>query len=122
RDDHLLGAAVVDVHAGFGRIGEESGRLDDDVHAEVFPGQLGGVSVAHELHAAAADDDVVPLHRHGRAKSTQRGVVLQEMGERVRVADVVDGDDIERRFEGVGGTVDVPADAPETIDSNPGHQ
>ena len=50
RDDDLLGA-VVDVHLGLGGVGEEAGRLDDDVHAEVGPVRLAGSRSANTLIA-----------------------------------------------------------------------
>ena len=35
-DDHLLGAGI-DMRLGPGRVGEDAGRLEDDVDAEVAP-------------------------------------------------------------------------------------
>ena len=37
RDDDFLRAAGVDVRAGLGGVGEQPGRLDDDVDAEILP-------------------------------------------------------------------------------------
>ncbi len=120
-DDHLLRSTLVDVDPALGGVGEQSGGLDDDVHAEVFPGQLGGVLVTHEFHRLAIDDDVVSFRHDGRAERAQGGVVFQEVGERMGVPNVVDGDDFEGRLQRVSSPVDVAADAAETIDPNPGH-
>ena len=43
-DDDLLGAGV-EVLGGLVAVGEEAGRLDDDVDAEVAPRQLRGVAL-----------------------------------------------------------------------------
>src|SRR4051794_38381765 len=57
-DEHLLGAAV-DVRAGLRGVGEQAGRLDDDVCAEVAPRQLGRVPLLERLDALAAHGDVL---------------------------------------------------------------
>ena len=56
RDDDLLGAAV-DVRPGLGRVGEQAGRLDDDVDAEVAPRQRRRVALGEDPHGLAVDDD-----------------------------------------------------------------
>src|SRR5207245_3089963 len=120
-DDDLLGSALVDVDPGFASVREQAGGLDDDVHIELLPGQLGRVFVAHELHVVPVDDDVIALGRDGWFEGAECGVVLEQVGEGVGVADVVDGHDFERRLQRVGRAVDVPADAAKTVDPNPGH-
>ena len=47
--------AAVDVRAGFGGIGEETGRLDDDVDAQLLPRQLARVSLAEDVDAPPVD-------------------------------------------------------------------
>ena len=63
RDDDLLGAAV-DVRPGLGGVGEEAGRLDDDVGAELLPRQRRRVALLEHLDACAADDDVLVVVGH----------------------------------------------------------
>ena len=58
RDDDLLRAAV-DVRPGLGGVGEEAGRLDDDVGAELLPRQVRRVALLERPDLAAADDDVL---------------------------------------------------------------
>ena len=57
RDDDFLRAAAVDVRARFGGVGEEAGRFDDDVDAEVLPRQLARVALGQHLDRAAVDRD-----------------------------------------------------------------
>src|SRR5438270_37382 len=116
RDDHLLGAATVDVDPRLVGVGEEAGRLDHDLDAEVPPLEPGRVALAEEADGAVADAYGVAVRADGRAEGPQRRVVLQKMGEGVSVADVVDGDDLEVRVELGGRPVDVPADPAEPVD------
>ena len=101
RDDDLLGAAV-DVRPGLGGVGEEAGRLDDDVGAEVAPGQLGRVALGEDL-------DVLPstVISSSSAVTSQRqpaqdGVVLEQVGQGRVVGQVVDGDDLDVGAGGAG--------------------
>jgi hypothetical protein len=57
-DDDLLGAAV-DVGLGLGGVGEEAGRLDDDVGADAGPVQVGRVALGEDLEGLAVDRDRV---------------------------------------------------------------
>ena len=52
----LLGARV-EVLGGVVALGEEAGRLDHDVGAEVAPRQRGRVALGEHLDLAAVDDD-----------------------------------------------------------------
>ena len=59
-DDDLLGATLVDVLArALVGVGEEAGRLDDDVDAEVLPRQLAGVALGEGLDDLAVDRDAL---------------------------------------------------------------
>ena len=55
-DDHLLGARV-EVLGGVGALGEEAGRLDHDVDAEVAPRQRRRVALGQHLDVAAVDGE-----------------------------------------------------------------
>src|SRR4029450_3753309 len=58
RDDDLPGA-VVEVHLGLVGVGEEAGRLDDDVRAQVTPGEVGRVTLGERLERVATHGDLV---------------------------------------------------------------
>ena len=66
-DDDLLGAGG-DVLPGVLRLGEAAGRLDDDVDAEVAPGEVGGVALFEDLDGLAVDDDVVAVELDARRR------------------------------------------------------
>ena len=66
-DDDLLGARL-EVLGGVGALGEEAGRLDHDVDAEVAPRQRGRVALRERADLAAVD-----VQRRRRVASTVPG-------------------------------------------------
>ena len=56
-DDDLLGAAAVDVGTRLVCVGEAAGGLDDEVDAELAPGDGGGVALRDDLDALTVDLD-----------------------------------------------------------------
>ena len=131
RDDDLLGTGG-DVTLGLLRVGEQTGRLDDDIDAEVLPRQTFRAARAHHLDLVAVDhDDVVVLElrrgllgRNGAVETTLRGVVLEQVGKVVGRHDVADGNDVEGGAEVAlldEGAEDKAPDAAESIDGDVGH-
>ena len=57
-DDHLLRARV-QVLGGVGALGEEAGRLDHDLGADVAPGQRRGIALGEHAQLLAVDDQAV---------------------------------------------------------------
>src|SRR5690349_13274074 len=94
RDHHLL-CPRLNVRAGLRLAGEETGALHDEVDAERFPRQLGGVALRHDLDAVVVDDDAVAVHAHRGREAPVRGVVLQQVGVGLGVAQVVDRDELQ---------------------------
>ena len=93
-DDHLLRTR----RKMFGRsitVTEMTGRLDDDVDAEVRPRELSGVALAEDCDLVAVDHQaavgdvdaarVVPVHR----------VVFEQVSERRRVGEIVHRDEVD---------------------------
>ncbi|MNL55853.1 hypothetical protein D3C87_1792960 [compost metagenome] len=80
---------------GLGRVGEDAGRLDDELRAELLPGDRGRVALGRDLDLAAVDDDggVGVIDRAG-VDAVDR-VVLEEVRERLGVRQVVDADELE---------------------------
>ena len=116
RDHDALGAGG-DV---FGRgiaIGEEPRRLEHDVDAQVLPRKLRRIAERQHLEHIAVDRDAVALDFDLGFQVAEHGVVLQQMGERRGVGQVVHRDEVdvlvaERRPH------DVAADAPEPVDAD----
>ena len=75
---------------GLGAVGEEAGGLDDDVDSEVAPRKVARLAVGQDLDGLAVGDDAV----FGRDDLVERAavdrVVLQQMGHRGNVTEVVD--------------------------------
>ena len=93
-DDDLLRARL-EVLGGVRALGEEAGRLDDDVDAEVAPRQRGRVALGEHLDLVAVDDQHAVADGHlARERAVDR-VVLEQVAERPGVGDVVDRDDLD---------------------------
>jgi len=121
-DDDLPGAPV-QVLARVGGLGEPAGRLDHHVHAQVAPGQRGGVTLGQhpDRVRAGRDDAVAGLDR--QVQRAQQGVVFQQVRACGQVAQVVRGDDLHARAgPGLHGPPEVPADPAKSVDAHPhGH-
>ena len=96
RDDHLLRARV-EVLLRVVPLGEEAGRLDHDVDAEVAPRQVGRIALLEDLDLLAVDRDRAAALGDLAGEPPEDRVVLQEVGEGRVVGDVVDRDDVEVR-------------------------
>ena len=109
-------APAVEVLGGVGALGEEAGRLDHDVDAEVAPRQRGRVALGEHLDLVAVDDQGAVGDGDLARERAEDRVVLEQVPERPRVGDVVDGDDLDVRARLVRCAEDVAADAAEAVD------
>src|SRR5680860_27821 len=117
-DDDLLGACG-EVLAGAGRVGEEAGRLDDDVGAHLGPREVRRVALGEDREAAlASDGDLAFACDDVLAESAEDAVVLKQVREGLRVRQVVDAHHLDVGATGQQGPVEVAADAAKAIDSN----
>src|SRR5262245_26393651 len=117
RDHHALGAGGDVLRRGVA-VGEEPGRLEHHVDAEILPRQLRRILHRQHLELVAVDRDAVLFGFDACVQVSKHRVVLQQVGERMGVGEIVDGDEVnlaiaERRPH------DVPADAAEPVDSYP---
>ena len=114
-DDDLLGAGV-EVLGSVLALGEEAGRLDHDVGAEIAPGQRGRVALGEDLDLLAVDRDRVLARLDLAREAAEDRVVLEQVGQRGGVREVVEGDEVEVGAGGVGGPEEVAADPAEAVD------
>ena len=119
RDDDFLGAAL-EVGRGFFLAGEKAGALEHDVDAQLAPWNFGRVALREHADRVAVDDHVVAFDRHGAGELAVRGVVAGQVGVRLGVAQVVDGDDLDVVFLAafVESAQDIAADAAIAVDCN----
>ena len=103
---------------GFGRVGEQSGRLDDDLCAELLPGNVGRVALSGDLNLAPVDDERLFARLDLTWIVAVIAVVFEEVGVGRRVEQIVDADDLdvirmafEQRLE------DLATDSAEAIDA-----
>src|SRR3954453_22591947 len=92
RGDPGLLRAGLEVLRGVVALGEEAGRLEHDLDAEVAPRQVRGIALLEDLDLLAVDDEAVAADLHLARIRPQDRVVLDQVGERRVVRDVVDRD------------------------------
>src|SRR5208337_3865436 len=116
RDDDLLHGRA-QVCLGFGRVGKVAGRLDDHLCAYIGPGQLGGVALGPHLDLLAVDRDKVLARLDLIGQIAQDRVVLEQVSQRRRAGQIVDGDKLDI-FVAKRGAQNVAANAAEAVNSN----
>ncbi len=98
RDQDFLRSPAVDVRARFLGVGEESGGLDDHVHAERLPRQLGGVAFGQNLDLATVHGQRVAAGRNVALVGTVVAVVLEHVRALRRARQIVDRGDADVRM------------------------
>ncbi len=117
-DDDLLGAGR-EVRGRLVLVGEEARALEDDVGAELLPRQLGGVLLGDDLRVHVAEVDGALERLRGMGRAAVDAVVVVEVRERLRVGQVVDGDELEVLDVALGeGADDAASDAAEAVDGD----
>ncbi len=112
--------ARVDVLLRPRAVGEDAGRLEHDVHTEVAPGKARRVALREHLHLLAAGRDHAVTELDLACERPQHRVVLQELRHRLRVAEVVDRDDLDVGAQLMLRAEEVTADPAEAVDADPG--
>ena len=102
-----------------GPVGEDPGRLDDHVHAEVAPRERGRVALGEHLHLLAARVEHAVAEHDVALEGAEVRVVLQQVRHRLRVTEVVQRDDLDVRTERLLRPEEVPPDAAEAVDAYP---
>jgi hypothetical protein len=115
-DDHLLRARR-EVLRRVVALGEEAGGLDHHVGAQVAPWQRRRIALREHLQLVAVHDQAVVREVHLALERAEDRVVLEQVGERLRVGDVVHTDPVDVRPARVRGAEDVAPDAAEAVDA-----
>src|SRR5215217_2811836 len=118
RGDDDLFRAGVDVLLSAFAVGEETRRLDHELHFKVPPGQTRWVFLGQNLKFALAGPDYSVTDLDVLAELPEDGVVLQEVPHRLRVAEIVDRDDLEIPAALEVRAEEVAPDAPESVDTH----
>src|ERR1019366_2643164 len=87
------------------------------LRAHISPGQLGGVALGPHFDLFAVDRDKVVARLDVVGKVAQNRVVLEQVSQRRRAGQVVDGDKIDF-FVAKRGPQNVASDAAEAVDTN----
>ena len=114
-------APGVEVGTGGGCRGEAARRLEHEVDLELRPRQVRGVALGEHLDAAAVDHERVPVDLDGAAEPAGGAVEAEQLRERLRVGEVVHGDDLEVGVALEQGAEHVAADAAESVDGDASH-
>src|SRR4029453_14668981 len=89
-----------------------------DVGTEVRPRERAGVSLGEGLEALASGGDVGLGRGEVAVEWAEDRVVLEQVGQRGVVREVVDADDLDVGAGGLYGAVEVAAEGGEAIDPN----
>ena len=116
--DDLLGTGG-DVSASL-LIGEEEARgLDDDLGADVAPGESGGILLGRETDLLAVNDEIRALDGDLVLEDAVDGVVLEHIREVIGIEEVVDADDLDVVREVLYRSAeDHATNAAEAVDTN----
>ena len=109
---------------GCGALGEAAGALEHQLHPELLPGELLGFLDGRHLERLAVHEEPVALDLHGAGETAVDGVVLEQVGQRLGVGDVVDGDELEVGLvREHGGAQHIASDPAEPVNAHShGHE
>ncbi len=115
--DHLLRARVDVLLRGLGGQ-EQAGGLDHHVGADLVPLQVCRIALGGQADALAVDDEGAVLDGDLALEAAVDRVVLEQVGQVVRLEQVVDADHLDVVTEVLHRRAqDVAPDAPETVDA-----
>ena len=116
RDDDLLDGRA-QVRLGFASVGEVAGGFDDNLRAHLGPGQLGRIALGEDLDLLSVDGDVVRARGNLVLQVAKDRIVLEQVGQRRRTGQVVDGDKINLGIA-QRGAQNIASNAAEAVDTD----
>src|SRR5262249_58227784 len=99
-------------------VGEQPGRLEHHLDAEILPRQLCGILDREDLEFVAVDRNRVLLRFHRRVQIAEHRIVFEQMRECLRAGEIVDRDEVDLPVA-ERSAHDVAPDATESVDSYP---
>ena len=104
---------------GGGALGEPSGALQYQLDAEVLPGKFLRLLDGRHLERFAVHHEAVAFDLDRAREAPVHRVVLEQVGERLGIGDVVDGDELEVALIPEDGRAQhVAPDATEPVDAH----
>ena len=97
RGDHDLLGAGLQVLGGHGPVPEDAGGLHHDVDAHLAPRQRGRILGRADADLPAVDEDRLALGLHLGVQRAVDGIVLQQVGQRLGVGQIIDRHHLEVR-------------------------
>jgi hypothetical protein len=98
---------------------EDAGGFDHHFGADLAPLQCSRIALGGQADLVAIDDQGGAVHFDGALEAAVHRVVLEHVGQVVRLQQIVDGDDLDVAVEILHRrTQDVAADAPEPVDAD----
>ena len=85
--------AFADVQLGFVAAGEEAGRFQDDIDAQILPGQIARIALLQDLNLVAAHDDVLRVVADFAVEFSVDRIPFQKMRQSGGVGEIVDAFD-----------------------------
>ena len=116
RRDHDLLRARVDVLLRAVAPGEEPRRFDHELDLEVAPGEVRRIALGKDLQLGLAGLDRGIADLDVLVQLPENGVVLEQVPHRLRVAEVVDRDELEVAAALEMRTEEIAPDPPESVD------
>ena len=117
---NLLGAGVKVLLGGVA-LGEQAGGFQNDVHAQILPGKVGGITFHGDEDLVTVNDQIITLDGNFTVKLALRGVILEQVGDRFDRSQVIDGNNLVAFFLGHGAQY-VATNASKTVNSVFGHK
>ena len=119
RNHDLFGAGGEVLRRAF-LVRKAARAFEHELYAEILPGELLGFLDRRDLDRFAVHDQRIALRLDRAGKAFVDGVVLQQMGQRFGIGDVVDADELDLGLLRHGGRAQyVAADSSEPVDPYP---
>ena len=116
RDDDLLHRAA-QMLPGFVGVGELSRGLNDDLRSDRIPGQGSGIFLFEDFDDLAVDGNAVGAGGDFMRQVAEDRVVLEQVGQRPGIGEIVHGDEVEVLVR-ERGTENIASDASKSINAN----